>query len=205
MHLYCSHNTFLTQHTYITIFPVLIEVFTPLAPSVSLPHANIIQGKYQYTEDLLSIDAHRRPTQPHLPRDCYTVQSPLTVTTWCSYLSSHPDQRFAQYMINGITNIGFNYTSTLVPARRNMSSTKINAKVVDDYIQEELDSRRLITIPHDSIPGIQLSPFGVTPKRGQSNKWRLIVDLSSPRGYSVNDGIPSMRPLTSYINWVLVH
>ena len=104
-------------------------------------------------------------------------------------------------MINGITNgfrIGFNYTSTLVPARRNMSSTKINAKVVDDYIQEELDSRRLITIPHDSIPGIQLSPFGVIPKRGQSNKWRLIVDLSSPRGYSVNDGIDSSLTSVQY-------
>lgn len=36
---------------------------------------------------------------------------------------------------------------------------------------------------------IHTSPFGVIPKKGQQNKWRLIVDLSSPKGASVNDGI----------------
>ena len=35
----------------------------------------------------------------------------------------------------------------------------------------------------------QVSQFGVIPKAGQLNKWRLIVDLSSPREHSVNDGI----------------
>lgn len=31
--------------------------------------------------------------------------------------------------------------------------------------------------------------MGLVPKSHQSNKWRLIVDLSHPRGSSVNDGI----------------
>ena len=34
-----------------------------------------------------------------------------------------------------------------------------------------------------------MSSFGVIPKKGQPDKWRLIVDLSSPGGASVNDGI----------------
>ncbi len=34
-----------------------------------------------------------------------------------------------------------------------------------------------------------VSRFGVIPKRGQTNKWRLILDLSYPPGSSVNDGI----------------
>lgn len=33
-----------------------------------------------------------------------------------------------------------------------------------------------------------LSPFGVIPKKG-GNKWRVIVDLSSLHGTSINDGI----------------
>ncbi len=33
------------------------------------------------------------------------------------------------------------------------------------------------------------SPFGVIPKKSKPGKWRLIIDLSSPEGHSVNDGI----------------
>ena len=38
-------------------------------------------------------------------------------------------------------------------------------------------------------PGIHISPLGVIPKKNKPGKWRLIVDLSSPAGFSVNDGI----------------
>jgi len=36
---------------------------------------------------------------------------------------------------------------------------------------------------------IQLNPLGAIPKKGNPGKWRLIMDLSSPKGLSVNDGI----------------
>ena len=49
-------------------------------------------------------------------------------------------------------------------------------------------SRRKGTVPSSSIP-IHASSFGVIPKRHQPGKWRLILDLSRPRGSSVNDGI----------------
>ena len=39
------------------------------------------------------------------------------------------------------------------------------------------------------LPILHDSSFGVTPKKGQPAKWCLIVDLSSPQGSSVNDGI----------------
>ena len=38
-----------------------------------------------------------------------------------------------------------------------------------------------------SLPLLRISPFGVIPKRNRPGKWRLIVDLSSPEGHSVND------------------
>ena len=39
------------------------------------------------------------------------------------------------------------------------------------------------------IPTAQVSRFGVIPKANQPNRWRLILELSSPHGQSVNDGI----------------
>ena len=47
---------------------------------------------------------------------------------------------------------------------------------------------------------VQVSPFGVIPKGHTPGKWRLIVDLSSPSGSSVNDGISSDLCSLSYIN-----
>ena len=38
-------------------------------------------------------------------------------------------------------------------------------------------------------PGIHISPLGVIPKKNKPGKYRLIVDLSSPAGFSINDGI----------------
>ena len=40
-----------------------------------------------------------------------------------------------------------------------------------------------------SFPFFMLSPVGVIPKHNRPDKWRLIVDLSSPNGVSVNDGL----------------
>ena len=37
--------------------------------------------------------------------------------------------------------------------------------------------------------GVHVSPYGVIPKKSKPNKWRLILDLSSPTGHSVNEGI----------------
>ena len=48
-------------------------------------------------------------------------------------------------------------------------------------------------------PGIHTSLFGVIPKKSRLNKWRLIVDLSSPSDHSVNDGIAKELASLSYV------
>ena len=50
-------------------------------------------------------------------------------------------------------------------------------------------------------PELHISRFGVIPKSNQPGQWRLILDLSSPEGHSVNDGIP--KPLFS-VHYVTV-
>ena len=47
--------------------------------------------------------------------------------------------------------------------------------------------------------GLQISPFGVIPKKS-GDQWRLILDLSSPHGSSVNDGISKLQSSLSYIS-----
>ena len=49
------------------------------------------------------------------------------------------------------------------------------------------------------LPNLQVSSFGVIPKWGQVGKWHLIVDLSSPTGSSVNDGIEPEKFTLHYI------
>ena len=49
------------------------------------------------------------------------------------------------------------------------------------------------------IKGIHTSPIGAIRKKNKLGKWRLIVDLSSPSGHSVNDGISSEWSPVSYL------
>ena len=46
---------------------------------------------------------------------------------------------------------------------------------------------------------VHVSPFGMIPK-SETGKWRLILDLSSPKGGSVNDGIDSQDSSLSYVS-----
>ena len=71
-----------------------------------------------------------------------------------------------------------------------MRSAYDHPEAIESYLAK-VGLQRIISIPHHlalSFPSLHLSPFGVIPKRSQPNKWRLIVDLSSPEGHSVNDG-----------------
>ena len=50
------------------------------------------------------------------------------------------------------------------------------------------------------ILSAHISRFGVILKSHQSNKWRLIIDLSHPQGKSVNDGVQKDLCSMAYIS-----
>ena len=54
-------------------------------------------------------------------------------------------------------------------------------------------------LPLGSVRKLQVSSFGVIPKKNQPNKWQLILDLYHPDGVSVNDGISESLSTISYI------
>ena len=115
---------------------------------------------------------------------------------WRSELATHPDGRFVAWICKGVEHgfrIGFSDREIeLRSARSNMLSAIEHPQIVTDYIRGELTSHHLHLVGPTSsfnLPLVHLSPLGVIPKKGRPNCWRLIMDLSSPHGHSVNDGI----------------
>ncbi len=77
-------------------------------------------------------------------------------------------------------------------AKRNLRSAYEHPKITETYLAWEVRIGRLVPLPPAvalSLPNLQISPFGVIPKRNRPNKWHLIVDVSSPEGLSVNDDL----------------
>ena len=78
-----------------------------------------------------------------------------------------------------------------------MRSASEHPEPIDAYVKSELSAGRMIKVLADSL-GLRISRFGVIPKPHQPGKWRLITDLSSPKGGSVNDGVDPMLCSVSY-------
>ena len=84
----------------------------------------------------------------------------------------------------------FNYSISLKLAARNMALALLNPQVIDNYLQLEVRTGRMVgPFGQPPLPVLHLSRFGVTPKCHQPGKWHLVMDLSSPAGRSVNDRI----------------
>ena len=169
--------------------PTDIDPFSP--EGWSLPLMGIVDGKYRYTQDLLQLSRGIPSTPPYSwPR----APSPLSVQSFRQCLQSHPDRQFAEYVTNGLTNgfrIGYSFQSHKLRTRgRNHPSCMANQVVVSSHITTELAAGRLVgPIPVCFHGMVQTSPMGLVPKGHNTGKWRLIVDLSCPPQFSVNDGI----------------
>ena len=123
--------------------------------------------------------------------------TPVRIDLLEPYLDAHPDRLYATYMAEGLRHgfrIGFTYRNAQIDQSRRTHhpSCNENPQVVSERIQAEVQAGRLLgPLPPNSLPMVHVSPLGLVPKSHQPNKFRLIVDLSSPVGRSVNDGIPS--------------
>ena len=129
--------------------------------------------------------------------------SPIRVEAWQAALAVYPDRDFANLLVEGLAN-GFRigYDDGCTPrsrSRRNMRSAAEHPDVVRRYIAAEVAAGTLRG-PVQNQAGVHVSPFGVIPKSGPPGRWRLIVDLSSPRGGSVNDGISPEACSVSYVS-----
>ena len=166
--------------------------------------ASIGACPYPYMRDLSKLDSYKPHTLKPTPKHLNAIITPLKQIAWQQQLAHHPDQGFTKYITNGIANgfrIGFNRRCNLKSTQTNMKSTSEHPEVVEEYLAKELSKGRTIELQCQStIPTqIQISRFGVIPKRHQPGQWRLIIDLSSPEGKSINDGIDKSLCSLQYI------
>ena len=104
-----------------------------------------------------------------------------------------PNPQHVAFVLEGLRfgfKLGFSPSQSLKPAKRNKPSAYEHPSVIDEYLATEVSLGRVAgPFASPPVPLLHVSSFGVIPKKGQPGKWGLIVDLSSPGGARVNDGI----------------
>ena len=141
--------------------------------------------------DLLEMERSRPISSPLSWPRCPT---PLCIAALARNLHSHPDSTFAAYVLRGLREgfrIGYSYGACRLRSRgHNHPSSLANAGTVRAHISTELAADRLVgPLPPEALECVHSSPIGLVPKGHTGDRWRLIVDLSSPASSSVNDGI----------------
>ena len=136
---------------------------------------------------------------PHTPPP---INPNSPTQAWEAALSSHPDSKFAGFIRRGLASgfrIGFQSAQTNLRPHgrgRNHPSAYEHPGVVRSAIQTEVQAGRLVPATHP----VHTSPMGLVPKSSSCpNKFRLILDLSFPRGHSLNDGIDPLHCSLKYI------
>ena len=106
-------------------------------------------------------------------------------------LGGSPRQTLCAIHSQGGFKVGFDPSSTLRSAHRNIPSANKHPDIISEYIAKEIKAGRILGpfASHDLESPVQISWFGVIPKGHVPGKWRLILDLSHPDRASVNDGI----------------
>ena len=152
------------------------------------------------------LQACRPPTGIAVPSELQEVDSPLRhcLQAWRAMLHNHPDELFRDWVVAGITDgfrIGFNWSSPLTSATRNIPSAYEQSQAVDKYVADEVAAGNLIEMGPRTAAGahsIQINRIGVIPKGHTPGRWRIITDLSFPPGQSVNDGIAAEKCSLEY-------
>ena len=103
------------------------------------------------------------PQWDHIDPHLLPITTPLHVGIWEQCLASHPDKQFAQYIVQGLHKgfcIGFDASSPLKAASRNMPSTSEQHDIVSKYLQEEIAEGRILS---PFTPGELNTPIHISP------------------------------------------
>ena len=150
-------------------------------------HSPSVNNNTSHNVNSLPIDVHRHSFTP-LPLE---IGSPINIDILRGYLTHHPNHTLVQYVIQGFTygfDIGFSGPIT-EGSTRNLLSARNNPEAVATAIFKEVHRGHTSgPFTQPPFPILHCSPLGAVPKKDNSH--RLILDLSSPKGTSVNEGIP---------------
>ena len=127
----------------------MIHMSGQISPRAGI--GNVEEGHYRYLHDHLELEA----TATGLGPSCFRPATPLRLQAWQKALANHPDQLFAQYILNGIANsfhIGADRTIRLRSNSTNMPSVRQHPQLVEAHIRAESTAGRLLG-PLGTCPG----------------------------------------------------
>ena len=157
----------------------------PLAP------IHVYRGPIRHwdcTPDILT--AHKLIRQSGLPNFLglrIPVSTNLNVNSWRRHLVDYFDQQLPDLTEFGFP-LDFDRSRDLQSTLVNHASARLYPDHVGKYIQEEVGFQAMLG-PLDVKPfDIHISPF-MTRAKSDSDSRRTIMDLSFPKGYSINDGV----------------
>ena len=147
------------------------------------------------------VQAHQLVRQSGMPNFMQVripVNSQLKVEAWKKYLHEYWDKQLIDLIEYGFP-LDFDRKCTLESTHMNHASAIKHSEHVADYIQTEMQYGAIYG-PFAQTPfPCHISPF-LTRDKPNSNKRRVILDLSFPSGNSVNDGVPKDKYLGSYFD-----
>lgn len=140
-------------------------------------------GKFELYDDVKSYNL------PNFLGAKRTVSSGLNLNQWEIELASYHDREICHFLRCGWP-VGYHLDRPPVSVQQNHASTRMHDSHVKHFIETEL-AHNAIVGPFKSSPfqpWTRQSPLMTRPKR-DSDKRRVIVDMSFPDGQAVNDGI----------------
>ena len=116
------------------------------------------------------------------------LESQLNIPKWKVELKDYWDQQLLQFLEYGFP-LGFNRSCKLGKYEGNHKSATDFPKDIQLYLKEEIEHGAIVgPFEKNPIPNGHISPLMTRPKASSDNR-RVIMDLSWPKGLSVNDGV----------------
>ena len=119
--------------------------------------------------------------------------SSVNVAHFTSDLAGHPDKQAVTYVLKGLQlgfRLGFQPTCRLKAAHKNKPSAFQNPTAIDDSLVHGVSRCSVVgPFPTVPLPNLQISSFGVIPKKGQASKLPLIC-----HGYPMHSAHVLMSP-----------
>lgn len=118
------------------------------------------------------------------------ISTPLNVQAWRAALASHPQRDWVDSLLRGMQfgfRLGFQSEVNCRSSVKNHPSAQEHPQVIRDFLKQQVETGHAIgPLDPNSCHGVVVSSLGVVPK-ATPGKFRVIVDLSSPSGHSIND------------------
>ena len=124
------------------------------------------------------------------PVDQHQLVTPIRLLHLEHELANHPNKGFVSQLLASIKygcNIGYTGPQ-FTHIARHLPSAHTHADIISAFLTKECQAGRMAgPYPQQPLPNLRCSGLGVIPKK--DGGWRVICDLSSPQGASINDGI----------------